>query len=148
MDGSFLPRAFLVFCISCSSLRGTGSKEDTADDLESLKVIILHTISVWETYGTALLRARIERTIQAESDPFWPDEFKKEGWERMQEYLQAAKESFRRNIEEADSLIHFIQEVKDAPRPEGRLDVDGNLPLLEAERDYLLDTDPRLRSLA
>jgi hypothetical protein len=145
MGRSFLSGVFLVFCISCSSLWGTRLEEgNPVDGLESLKNVMLYTISVWETYGTALLKAQITKTIQAERDPSYPDELRRERWEYIQECLEGVKARFCRSIEEAGSLIRLIQVIKDAPRPEGRLGFDGDTRLLEAERNYLLDTDPRL----
>jgi hypothetical protein len=57
----------------------------------------------------------------------------------MQGFLRIARTRFHRNIEEVDSLMRLIQVLKDAPRPEGRLDFDDDCHLLRALLECEMD---------
>ena len=126
MDGNFLSKAFLVFCISCLPLWGTREEEELTDDLKSLEETILFPILGWNANTPAFLMPQIKRRIQNERDPLSPDGLKREGWEDVQRRLEEVKVKFRRSIEEVDILMRLIQVIQDAPRPEGMLDFDAD----------------------
>jgi transcriptional antiterminator len=145
---NFLSGVFLIFCFACLPLWGTREGEEPPDHLELLEKFVLMTISTWNDNSPAFIKARIMEEFQNESNPLLPEEFKKEGWEYIQERLGMVRAKFLRSIEEVDSLIRLIQVIIDTPRSEGVLDFEADdHRLLVALRDHLINTIPRPREL-
>jgi hypothetical protein len=150
MGKNFLSGALWVFCVTCFPLWGSAEEgEESPDNLELLEMFVMMTISTWDDNSPAFVKTQVREKFRNEKDPLYPNELKREGWEYIQGRLRMVRAKFLRSIEEVNSLMCLIQEIKDTPRPEGKLDLEANdCRLLVVLRDHLMNTIPRPRQLA